>query len=266
MLPVSAELCHAFVRGQSTPSVQGNPCLLLCLDTPPLCPPGVTGHTVCQSWVPRHEAQGTVKVVCFTPNGKKIQCCGHGLLVAANCWLEHLGCPHLYLEMNGSRIKCWQDQRRTWIRLPRIPTTSCAAPYWLSDVLKMNGLLDYVATAIAGGEQGYLIVQWRDDQRLHDLPPPGSELANRSQRALIYTAAQPALGEHTIELRYFAPQYGVDEDAATGSALRVLADFWCGRFQYLEAHQASRRGGYLLSQCGENYVDIGGYCQTGVNR
>jgi len=70
-----------------------------------------------------------------------------------------------------------------------------------------------------------------DDFDLKHIAPPDNGLSNWPQRAIICTAAQPSTGTDAITLRYFAPQYGVVEDTATGSAMRVLADYWSHRGQ-----------------------------------
>jgi predicted PhzF superfamily epimerase YddE/YHI9 len=68
------------------------------------------------------------------------------------------------------------------------------------------------------------------------------------------------VGADAIQLRYFAPQYGVPEDTATGSALRVLAEYWSPRFTRLTAEQCSPAGGLLLAQWTPDHIDVGGRC------
>ena len=61
-------------------------------------------------------------------------------------------------------------------------------------------------------------------------------------------------------MRYFAPQYGVEEDIATGSAMRVLAQYWSSRFKQLTVYQCSPQGGLLLSRHTATHVEVGGRC------
>jgi predicted PhzF superfamily epimerase YddE/YHI9 len=54
----------------------------------------------------------------------------------------------------------------------------------------------------------------------------------------------------------------VAEDTATGSAMRILADYWSPRFTSLTAVQCSSEGGLLLAILAPDHVEIGGHCLT----
>ncbi len=73
---------------------------------------------------------------------------------------------------------------------------------------------------------------------------------------------QARCGEN-IQYRYFAPQFGVPEDSATGSAMRVLAAYWQQRGYGDEqrALQRSAAGGWLLSRVEGERTWIGGHVQ-----
>jgi predicted PhzF superfamily epimerase YddE/YHI9 len=61
--------------------------------------------------------------------------------------------------------------------------------------------------------------------------------------------------------RYFAPNYGVDEDPVTGSAHCVLTPYWAARLgkQKLTARQISARGGELTCTLRGDRVTIAGH-------
>jgi predicted PhzF superfamily epimerase YddE/YHI9 len=219
-------------------------------------PPG--GLTACQSWTDSPDDKRVIAVRCYTAGGQLIQCCGHGLLAAAHVWQRRLGCSRLTLDMNGSRITSWRQDANTWLRFREMATEPCPVPDWIGRVFP--GQPRPVAAATGGGEQGYLILQWPDNFDLHPLEPDGRRLSQETARALICTAAQPLRGECAIQLRYFAPQYGVPEDEATGSAMRVLAAYWSSRFVRLTARQCSPGGGQLFANWTPGYVDVGGRC------
>jgi predicted PhzF superfamily epimerase YddE/YHI9 len=63
-----------------------------------------------------------------------------------------------------------------------------------------------------------------------------------------------------IRFRYFAPQYGVAEDSATGSAMRILLDYCQQNYQleYLEAFQCSPAGGVLFARAVADRIAVGG--------
>jgi PhzF family phenazine biosynthesis protein len=60
--------------------------------------------------------------------------------------------------------------------------------------------------------------------------------------------------------RYFAPNYGVDEDPATGSAHCVLTPYWAGRLgkKQLQARQISARVGDLLCTLRGDRITLAG--------
>ena len=61
--------------------------------------------------------------------------------------------------------------------------------------------------------------------------------------------------------RYFAPNYGVDEDPVTGSAHCVLTPYWAARLgkEQLKARQISTRGGELTCTLRGDRVTIAGH-------
>lgn len=249
---------HDAVEGQGFDG--GNPCRLIALDAAPLCAPArIAEWTTCQSWPTSYQGEFAIDVQCTTPSGETIACCGHGLLAAAWHWQQRLQRSHLKLRMNNSPVDSWREQHETWLRFKRRPTTICEVPTWFSSVFPAQS--PPLAAAGAGGEQGYLVLQWPDGVDLKRIDPPLACLAGYTQRALICTAAQPLAGDEAIQLRYFAPQYGVDEDIATGSAMHILADYWAGRFQQLRARQCSNTGGDLLARVSAKHVEVGGLCQ-----
>jgi predicted PhzF superfamily epimerase YddE/YHI9 len=97
-----------------------------------------------------------------------------------------------------------------------------------------------------------------------EIPVPDTSLGIYTRRALIVTCAVSkdlALQGENIHLRYFAPQYGIAEDAATGSAMRVLAGYWQqrGLGDELQALQRSPEGGLLWSRVQNQTTWVGGY-------
>lgn len=250
---------NAFVPTKPNPadgqSLGGNPCLLVALDhAPTAIPDAHIIATQCQSWP---IDQATIAVRCYA-NGRLIQCCGHGLLASAFFWQQRLHCNALNLQMNNSHIASWREGKLTWLSFNTLSTHRCQLPEWVAQVFP--GQQAAIVAATAGDEQGYLVLQWPDGFSLSSLPKALAIVADYTQRALICTAAQPRQGKGAIELRYFAPQHGVIEDLATGSAMRVLSHFWSGRFQQLSAWQCSATGAELFANFKGQHVEIGGRC------
>ena len=137
--------------------------------------------------------------------------------------------------MNDLRVGFYAEDDCAWIGLPPINSEPCAVPRWIREFFPEAPW----RAALAGGESGYLILEWPAGFDLTELPD------------------DPAID---VQLRYFAPQHGVPEDTATGSAMRVLATYWMNRElnDGLHAYQCSPYGGELRSRIRDGYTWVGG--------
>jgi len=236
--------------------VLGNSCRVTLLQQQAEDDPGPADMTHCYSWplAQRHAA-----VQCWTASGRAISCCGHGMLASAACWARQWRGDGT-LSMGDSQLPCRFADRRIWLGFSTVQTTTCPIPAWIEDVLGVQAL----GCATAGAQDGYLVAELTADSCLADIPVPDASLGTHSRRALIVTCAvtaDRALRGENIQLRYFAPQYGVAEDAATGSAVRVLAGYWQqrGLGDELQALQRSPAGGLLWSRVQNQTTWVGGY-------
>ncbi|MFK8058261.1 MAG: PhzF family phenazine biosynthesis protein [Saprospiraceae bacterium] len=82
-------------------------------------------------------------------------------------------------------------------------------------------------------------------QDVLDYQPNDAAIRNVPKRGVILTA--PREGETDVVSRCFYPEFGVDEDPATGSAHTLIGPYWSARLEKEEliCVQASRRGGTL---------------------
>lgn len=110
------------------------------------------------------------------------------------------------------------------------------------------------------GKDGYLILRLQDDTNLTVIQPNLELLEQTTNRALIVTSAQTTDPDIDYQIRYFAPQYGVKEDSATGSANEVAAHFWRKRLNKVEmrCYQASNAGGQIYIKNDGSGLWIGG--------
>ena len=211
--------------------------------------------TQCVTW---QQAPGRAAVRCWTPTGKEIQLCGHGMLCCAHYWRGQWG-GHGVLEMNGTEVQCDNRAGLAWLAFPRLETLSCEIPAWAAPLLGKAPAL----AAKAGPENGYLVLEMPSGCELVSLTAPGTALETYTLRSLIVTrqvdAAESVCGEN-IQYRYFAPQHGVPEDTATGSAMRVISAYWQARGvgDKLRALQRSADGGWLASRMEKDRTWIGG--------
>jgi predicted PhzF superfamily epimerase YddE/YHI9 len=203
-------------------------------------------------------------VSCRTATGEPIQCCGHGLLCSASLWLERWQSPGV-LAACGADIACLRENDTVWIGLPAVPCEPVPTPRWLPVALQGLDADTVLACAGAGPEDGYLVVEMPRDYDLAAITPPGANLAADTGRALIVTCAvstRLALYDEQVQFRYFAPQYGVVEDAATGSAMRVLARYWQALDSELVALQLSPARGYLRARLDGDRAWVGGHVSS----
>ncbi|MBT8061921.1 MAG: PhzF family phenazine biosynthesis protein, partial [Gammaproteobacteria bacterium] len=205
------------------------------------------------------DTPGHAHVRCWAPTGAEIELCGHGLLCCATHWQGRWG-AHGVLEMNGMAVRFESRGGMQWVGFPNIETTACAVPDWAAELLGATP----IRAAVAGPASGYLVLELAAGCDPAALRAPGEALAAHSARSLIVTrgvTAADSLHGETIQSRYFAPQYGVPEDAATGSAMRVLASYWHSRGEGSEqkALQRSAAGGWLESRIEGEHTWIGGH-------
>jgi predicted PhzF superfamily epimerase YddE/YHI9 len=208
--------------------------------------------TQCLTWLRGdHEAE----VRCWSISGQQIRLCGHGLLCCGVAWLRSEA-QVSQLFMGGLPVAFYAEDDLAWIGLPSLRCDACAVPHWVREFFRTPPW----RAATAGGEDGYLILEWPAGFDLEDLPVPPYSLRHRTQRSLIVTCIDATDPEVDVRLRYFAPQHGVPEDSATGSAMRVLATYWRNRElnDGLRAYQCSHYGGELRSRIRGDLTWIGG--------
>ena len=173
---------------------------------------------------------------------------------------------HGRLTMNGTHVTCRAEAGKIWLGFDPLEICISDVPTWADSQFSAKA----IAAANAGPDNGYQILEWPLNFPLASLPTPGAILTQHTQRALIVTCAiDPAtalLGEN-IQYRYFAPQHGVSEDSATGSAMRVLASYWQqrGLGDVLTAYQNSDAGGLLFSDVRAGKIWVGGCTSPAVN-
>ncbi len=169
-----------------------------------------------------HPVDSHSATVRFSQAGRIIRRCGSGVLAAA-----HALCRELGLEQCRVLQTRWQSIAFTATNLG----FSFTAPSLrLREGIKLQlaqNLFDRAPHSLcaAGGASDYLIAEFESAKQVRALQINPDIVTGRSRRALIATAASDLPGYDYV-LRYFAPQYGVAEDAATGSANLMLAHYW----------------------------------------
>jgi predicted PhzF superfamily epimerase YddE/YHI9 len=106
------------------------------------------------------------------------------------------------------------------------------------------------------------IVEVGSAAEVRDYQPDFDALSAIDARGVIVTAPGDD-GRHAIVSRFFSPQHGLPEDAATGSAHYALATWWAPRVgTAFLARQASARGATISVRLDGDRVRLGGPCRT----
>lgn len=180
----------------------------------------------------------------------EIQLCGHGLLAAAKVLYEHNSeqlAASVELITQSSQIHTRIDEEQNiWVGFKPVSIEPTQIPNWAEDCC--NILPEQVSKV--GPSNGYWIFEWPETFDLRKLAIDFDKLTFATERALIATTRSQAKG-FDYDLRYFAPQHGVNEDKATGSANRILGSYWNKRLKLhtLKAQQLSDVGAVIDIEC-----------------
>ena len=193
---------------------------------------------------------GQYEVQCFNANNV-IQCCGHGLIAAAKTIFTDSDLSSITINKNitASHDIDQQGHDVVVLTLPRLDARSQAVPEWVSGAITVaeENLLPAKA-AVSSKEDGYLLLEFDPVLPLDVFRAMQLDLTrvcDNTKRAIVLLQFDK---EHKhLYMRYFAPQYGVHEDSATGSVMRFVADYIEKNYQvrHFDVSQCSAQGGFM---------------------
>ncbi|MBB1287871.1 PhzF family phenazine biosynthesis protein [Pseudoalteromonas sp. SR43-6] len=163
----------------------------------------------------------------------EIKRCGHGTLAAANFLIKYFGyCPEVFTSMSNERFIIRVKKQRAQLLLKSIESKkSELAKGELQSVFS----LAIKAAYSAGENNGYTVVLFNEEfnkefskdvekDDLKSLHVDFKALSKLHKNAVIALSIKNIDKKNAIaHFRYFAPQFGVNEDSATGSAVSVIA-------------------------------------------
>ena len=163
----------------------------------------------------------------------EIKRCGHGTLAAANFLIKYFGyCPEVFTSMSHERFTIRVKKQRAQLLLKSIePKKSELAKGELKSVFS----LAIKAAYSAGENNGYTVVLFNEEfnkefskdvekDDLKSVHVDFKALCALHKNAVIALSIKNKDKKNAIaHFRYFAPQFGVNEDSATGSAVSVIA-------------------------------------------
>ncbi len=191
----------------------------------------------------------------FTP-AAEVDLCGHATLATAHILFEELGYDkeEINFETKSGRLVIKKEEDRLMMDFPSDKMPQVEAPPILFQALGIR------PTSHTYKTDDYMVVL-ESEKEVAKLLPDFRMLAEVNARGVIVTA----LGnEVDFVSRFFAPQYGIDEDPVTGSAHTKLTPYWSvqlGKAE-MEARQISERVGILTVRDRGERVEILGKAVT----
>ncbi|MDT0634595.1 PhzF family phenazine biosynthesis protein [Spectribacter hydrogenoxidans] len=189
----------------------------------------------------------------FTPT-TEVVLCGHATLASAfvlwHCRRE-AGDEIEFDTRHSGRLRVTREADWLQLDLPAHDIAPSEPPAALVDAMGV------VPAEVRAGPNWLL--RYPDAATIRSLEPDPRALSRLPDRGVIVTAPGDEAGVDFVS-RYFAPNFGVDEDPVTGSAHCMLAPFWAARLgrDSLAARQLSRRGGFLRCEIAGDRVLVAG--------
>ena len=195
----------------------------------------------------------------FTPV-VEVALCGHATLASAHVLWEdgHLQ-PADMAVFHTQSGRLTAQRRAGWIELdfPATPAGPADAPPGLLEALGVQ------APRAVGRSRFDYLVEVESEDVVRRLAPDHTALRRVEARGVMVTSRATTPGFDFVS-RFFAPQSGIDEDPATGSAHCTLGPYWAARLgkSALTAYQASARGGVLRVLVAGDRVKLQGMAVT----
>ncbi len=186
----------------------------------------------------------------FTPQ-TEVALCGHATLASAYVLLEILGVKEEVLKFNSKsgELRVKQNKDLLTLDFPAQPAVQCEIP---PEILTA---FNYKPVECLKSEDYILVFESEDE--IINATPQREKLIQNDLRGVIITAAAK---DYDFVCRFFAPNYGIDEDPVTGSAYTQLMPYWSQELgkNILTAKQISSRGGELWLEQQKNRILISG--------
>lgn len=177
----------------------------------------------------------------FTPE-VEVDLCGHATLAAGWVLAEISGeAGTLVFSSRSGDLSVAVDGEFLTLDFPAQKVSATALP---GLVQKALGLTADYSSYRAEVKAGNWLVELESVGELLAIAPDLEVLRQQPEGGLIVTAKGD---DCDFVSRFFAPNYGIDEDDVTGSAHCSLAPFWAEKLGKTEllAHQLSERGGEI---------------------
>lgn len=186
----------------------------------------------------------------FTPT-KEVDLCGHATLATAYVLYEILGHSDdmITFDSKSGLLPVKREAGSITMDFPALLAEPCQTPPAIIEAfgkkpLEVLSAMDY-------------IVVFDKDVDITKMSPDLDTLRRLDLRGVCITNQSD---DHDFVSRFFAPNYGIDEDSVTGSAYTQLMPYWAEKLQKksLTSKQLSSRGGELRCTLQGDRVFISG--------
>ena len=184
-----------------------------------------------------------IRHVRFFQYGRMIHWCGSGLLAAAHVCQRQGYMPQALQCTAGTFSLTFRDGRWGFGCNISIRWRPAQHPHqWHHLRSSKQRIINQLQSADA---RGYILLELDSQSAVARWQSPCKHLQRHHSRTLIVTARASARSPFDYVMRYFAPQYGNNEDRATGSANAILMVYWHRILhkQWLQGKQLSNAGG-----------------------
>lgn len=193
----------------------------------------------------------------FYHHGHPVLRCGSANIAIAQAIRERFGVlasGEWSLDTRAGVVWLGCDDGGVYYRDNPLPQGPLCEPHLWKQVVGANG----ISGCYAGGDADYCLL--RVSTPVQNLHPDLARLCDYSRRALILLYYPEDSASDRAQFRYFAPQYGVDEDAATGSASVQVAQFLrqCYGQTHMRLEQHSAQGGDIQTEIHGDQVWVRG--------
>lgn len=188
----------------------------------------------------------------FTPT-TEVDLCGHATLASAYVLFEQLNFSEAEITFHSKSgplsVKRVADKLQ--LNFPNQKPVPCDTP---------AGLIEAFGKAPVQTlkSQDYIAV-FDDEAFVKNVEPNLAVLKKLDLRGVLITSKST---DYDFVNRFFAPNYGIDEDPVTGSAFTKLIPYWAEQLgkTVLSAKQVSKRGGEVFCELQNDRVLISGHC------
>ena len=191
----------------------------------------------------------------FTPTCE-VNLCGHATLASAYVLFNFLNYKKEKIVFHSKSGPLHVSKEEALIKMdfPSEPAVPCEIPEAMirafgKSPVEVLRSVDYIVVF---------------DEDIRALNPDLDALKELDLRGVCITSKDD---EFDFVSRFFAPNYGIDEDSVTGSAYTQLTPYWAKKLNKnsFVSKQLSSRGGIVRSELKQERVDISGYAVSCIS-